>query len=117
MGVLGLPRPPRGYAPVFNHSVLLLQTARLVLQRRAGLIQTVASVMPIVDSLGTRVHPELYAGIQAERTRQDQMRRLYTSVLDPGGTRVRAAFYDALKQHQPHLIGKIRFQVTYSLHF
>ena len=48
-----------------------------MIQHRAKLIQKVTTVMAIVDSLGKRVHPELYAEIQAEMTRQKQMRRLY----------------------------------------
>ena len=82
-----------------------------MIQHRAELIQRVTTVMAIVDSLGDKVHPELYVGIQAEKTSMEQMRRLYTKVLTPGGRAVREAFYDALKKHQPHLLkslGKIR---------
>ena len=73
------------------------------MQNKARLIQDATTVMAIVDSLGTIVHPETYAEIQAEKTRQSRMRLVFAKVLDPGGTAVRAAFYNALKQHQPQL--------------
>ena len=82
-----------------------------MIQHRAQLIQRVSTVMAIVDSLGERVHPEHYAKIRAEKTSMEQMRELYTLVLDHGGTAVKTMFYNALKQHQPHLLetlGKIR---------
>ena len=88
-----------------NHSFLpLLQASQFVMQNKARLIQEVTTVMAIVDSLGTIVHPELYAEIQAAERSEDQMKTLYTSLLEPGETSVRAAFYNALTQH---LSGKI----------
>ena len=85
-----------------NHSCFpLLQAAQFVMHNRARLIQEVSTVMAVVDSLGTMVHPEMYAEIQAEKTRQHKMRLVFTALLDSGGTAVRAAFYDALKQHEP----------------
>ena len=87
-----------------NHSFLpLLQASQFVMQNKARLIQDVTTVMAIVDSLGTIVHPELYAEIHAEKTRQKQMRLVFMNLLDSGGTAIRAAFYNALKQHQPQL--------------
>ena len=93
-----------------NLFLFLLQTEHFVTRHRARLIQRVYKVMPIVDSLGSRVHPEIYAEIKAETTTMKQIRRLYDDVLTPGGRAVREAFYDALKQHQPDLLeslGKI----------
>ena len=76
------------------------------MQNKTQLIQLVppSRVMSLVDSLGDRVHPELYAEIEAAKRSEDQMKTLYTSLLEPGGTSVRAAFYNALTQH---LSGKI----------
>ena len=90
-----------------NHSCFpLLQAAQFVKDNRARLIQEVSTVMAVVDSLGDRVHPEIYSEIEAKETRQHKMRLLFTAVLDSGGTAVRAAFYDALKQHEPQLSEK-----------
>ena len=94
------------------------------MQNRGRLIQGATTVMAIVESLGvgTIVHPEIYAEIQAEKTRQSQMRLVFAKVLDPGGTAIRAAFYNALKQHQPHLSttekpGKITCTAKWSFFF
>ena len=97
-----------------------LQTAHFVIQKRAQLIQKVNTVMAIVDSLGTMVHHEFRAKIQAQETRMDQMRLLYTLMPDKGGVNIKAAFYDALKQHERHLLesmGKIRFSNKLLLYF
>ena len=77
-------------------------------------------VMAVVDSLGTMIHPELYARIKAKETSMDQMRELYTGKIVPGGTNVRAAFYSALEQHEPHLLeslGKNTFTVQLNVFF
>ena len=75
-----------------------------MVQHRALLTQNVSTVMAIVDSLGPLVHPEHYARIQAEKTSMEQMRTLYMTRLQTGAIKIRAAFYDALKQHEPHLL-------------
>ena len=70
---------------------------------RPNLIQKVSMVMAITERLGEMVHPETYSNIQAEKTNQDKLRVLY-STLQSGGLRVKAAFYDALEIHEPDLL-------------
>jgi len=78
--------------------------ATFVMQHKPTLIQRVSTVMAVVDSLGARVHPETYNEIDAKKTTMKQMRTLYMSTIVPGGTDTRAAFYDALMEHQRHLL-------------
>ncbi|XP_059916151.1 receptor-interacting serine/threonine-protein kinase 3-like [Gadus macrocephalus] len=77
--------------------------AKFVDNHRAKLIQEVSMVMAITERLGKMVHPETYSKIQAEDTNQDKLRVLY-STLHSGGSRVKAAFYDALETHEPDLL-------------
>ena len=60
-------------------------------------------VMAIVDTLGSLIHRETYASIKAEKTSMEQMRLLYIKV-DAAGIRMKAAFYNALQQHEPDLL-------------
>lgn len=61
--------------------------------------------MAIVDQLGLRmVHNETYSVIEAKLTSQEKMRQLFQRTLRPGGVTVKAAFYDALKEHHPDLV-------------
>ena len=53
--------------------------------------------MDILHSLGPLVTPDLYSDITKEKTSLDQMMLLYREILQPGGTEVKAAFYDGLK--------------------
>ena len=101
----------------FKHSFSLLQTAKFVMKHRNQLTQRVSTAMALADILGDRVHPETYCEIRAEKTPMAQMRTLYTSTIDPGGTHTRAAFYDALMEDQPHLmedLGEIRSSFIHS---
>ena len=94
-------------------TILFPQTALFVMQNRAQLIQKVNTVMAIVDSLGRMVHREFRAKIQAQETSMDKMRLLYALMPDKGGVNIKAAFYDALKQHERHLLesmGKMSFR-------
>ncbi|KAM3608957.1 uncharacterized protein V6R79_007414 [Siganus canaliculatus] len=80
------------------------EKAKFIDDNRGSLIQGVTEVMPIVEELGAMVHPEAYAVIYAEKMSQNKMRELYQKVLPPGGMRVKAALYDAIAKHHPHLI-------------
>lgn len=71
-----------------------------------ALIQNVSEVIEMADELGDMVHREIYSEIRASRTDQERMRILYGSFRS-GGVRVKAAFYDILKKHQPSLVEKL----------
>ncbi|XP_035521046.1 receptor-interacting serine/threonine-protein kinase 3-like [Morone saxatilis] len=81
--------------------------AKFVDDKRTTLIQDVVEVMAVVDELDDMVHSETYSRIEAEKTSQNKMRALYRSTLLSGGEKVKAAFYDALKKHQPHLVERL----------
>ncbi|XP_068579477.1 receptor-interacting serine/threonine-protein kinase 3-like isoform X2 [Cebidichthys violaceus] len=81
--------------------------AKFVDVNKATLIQDVAMVMAITEELGDMVHPEAYSLIDAAVTTQKQMRVLYQKSLHSGGEEVKAAFYDALKKHQPALVKRL----------
>nr|XP_020468642.1 receptor-interacting serine/threonine-protein kinase 3-like isoform X2 [Monopterus albus] len=74
---------------------------------RATLIQAVSEVMVIVDKLGNMVHSETYSVIEAHLTSQEKMRDLYQRVFRPGGVKVKAAFYDILREDHPHLVERL----------
>ncbi|KAM3610081.1 uncharacterized protein V6R79_025031 [Siganus canaliculatus] len=78
--------------------------AKFIDDNKASLVQGVKEVMPIVEELGAMVHTEAYAVIYHEQVSQNKMRELYQKVLPPGGMRVKAALYDAIAKHHPHLI-------------
>lgn len=71
------------------------------------MIQNVPEVMAVVDELGDMVHSQTYAVIKAKKTSQERMRELYNRTFRAGGVRVKAAFYDALKKHQPYLVERL----------
>ncbi|XP_051239402.1 receptor-interacting serine/threonine-protein kinase 3 isoform X2 [Dicentrarchus labrax] len=81
--------------------------AKFVDEKKKTLIQDVSDVMAVVDELDDMVHSETYSVIEAEKTSQGKMRALYTRTLRSGGEKVKAAFYDALKKHQPHLVERL----------
>ena len=96
---------------VFNEFIyFILQTAKFVDANMAELVQSVSAVMAIVDALGGMVHQETYDWIaknQQQATSQDQMRLLYRNTFPPGGVKVKAAFYDALKEHHAELVERL----------
>lgn len=71
------------------------------------LIQDVSEVMAITEELGDMVHGETYSVVEAKETSQQKMRVLYQRTFRAGGVRVKAAFYDALKKHQPELMERL----------
>lgn len=81
--------------------------ARFVDQHRATLIQRVSQALAIAEELGNMVHNETYSTIRAKEHPCDQVRVLYNETLRSGGERVKAAFYDALKKHQPFLMNEL----------
>lgn len=81
--------------------------AKFVDDNRAKLIQEVSEVMAITEELGDMVHGEAYSLIEANATSQGQMRVLYQRTFRSGGVKVKAAFYDALKNHHPRLVERL----------
>ncbi|KAM7396606.1 hypothetical protein PAMP_019639 [Pampus punctatissimus] len=81
--------------------------AKFVDDKRAALIQKVSEVMTIAEELGHMVHDEAYSQIEAKDTNQDKMRVLYQRTFRSGGIKVKAAFYDALKKHEPELVERL----------
>ncbi|XP_070763948.1 ankyrin repeat and protein kinase domain-containing protein 1-like [Enoplosus armatus] len=81
--------------------------AMFVDDKRAMLIRDVSEVMAIAEQLGDMVHVETYSRIEAKETSQGKMRVLYQMTLRSGGVMVKAAFYDALKKHQPSLVERL----------
>ncbi|XP_076589639.1 ankyrin repeat and protein kinase domain-containing protein 1-like isoform X2 [Chaetodon auriga] len=81
--------------------------AKFIDDNRAVLIQSVSEVMAIAEELGDMVHGETYSVIEAKETSQERMRVLYQRTFRPGGVMVKAAFYDALKIHQPSLMERL----------
>ncbi|XP_017561128.1 NACHT, LRR and PYD domains-containing protein 1b allele 3-like [Pygocentrus nattereri] len=75
---------------------------------RDQLIQRVSLVMPLADVLKSKemLQKEAYAIIKAEKTPQDKMRALYDA-LDTEGRAAKAAFYEALKDQNPHLVKEL----------
>ncbi|KAG7460248.1 hypothetical protein MATL_G00219260 [Megalops atlanticus] len=76
---------------------------RFVDDHRAELIQRVTLVEPIADALKHLIQDEAYSNIRAARTSQEKMRVLYQA-LHSGGPVLKAAFYTALYQKEPHLV-------------
>lgn len=68
------------------------------------LIQNVSEVMAIAEELGDMVHSETYSVVESKGTSQEKMRALYQRTFRAGGVKVKAAFYDVLKNHQPELV-------------
>lgn len=63
--------------------------------------------MAIAEELGDMVHGETYSVMEAKATSQERMRTLYLRTFRPGGVTVKAAFYDALRIHQPKLVERL----------
>ncbi|XP_030587622.1 receptor-interacting serine/threonine-protein kinase 3-like [Archocentrus centrarchus] len=81
--------------------------AKFVDKNRAKLIQEVSEVLAIAEELEDMVHPEAYLSIEAKSTSQDKMRELYGRTLRSGGEKVKAAFFDALKNHHKELVERL----------
>lgn len=93
----------------YIHAFILLyfKTAKFVKDNRGKLIKNVTEVMAILEELGDMVHEEAYSDIKAIATSREKMRELYERTLRSGGDVVRAAFYDALKEHHPQLVERL----------
>ncbi|XP_047203274.1 receptor-interacting serine/threonine-protein kinase 3-like isoform X1 [Girardinichthys multiradiatus] len=76
---------------------------------REDIIQETKDVMALVEELRKigMVHKETYSTIKAKETSQDKMRELFRQTLRAGGDTVKAAFYDALKKHEPSMLNSI----------
>lgn len=62
--------------------------------------------MKIVDELGDMVPSQIYTKIDVILEREEKMRKLYTTALRSSNI-VKAAFYTALKKHEPDLVRKL----------
>lgn len=80
--------------------------AKFVDDNKAKLIQNVTEVMAITEELGDMVHSEACSRIDAKATSMDKMRELFKT-LRAGGPNVKAAFYDALEEHQSDLLERL----------
>ncbi|XP_074489318.1 receptor-interacting serine/threonine-protein kinase 3-like [Sebastes fasciatus] len=80
--------------------------AKFVDDNKAKLIRYVTEVMAITEELGDMVHSEACSRIDAKATSMDKMRELFRT-LHAGGPRVKAAFYDALEEHQSDLLERL----------
>lgn len=87
-----------------EENLTVAEKAKFVKEKKGHLIASVTEVMAIVEDLGDMVHDEAYSVIRATLTSQEKMRELYNRTFRPGGDKVRAAFYDALKKHHPNLV-------------
>uniref|UniRef100_A0A3P9JFA1 Protein kinase domain-containing protein n=1 Tax=Oryzias latipes TaxID=8090 RepID=A0A3P9JFA1_ORYLA len=81
--------------------------ANFVDRNRASLIKSTTKVMEIVEELGDMVQPEACSFIKVQKTSHMQMTELYSGPLHSGGKQVKAAFYDALKKHEPQLVKEL----------
>lgn len=50
------------------------------------------------------VQKETYSKIKSKDTTEEKMRELYQTSLRSGGVKVKAAFYDAVKKHEPKML-------------
>ncbi|XP_017261240.1 receptor-interacting serine/threonine-protein kinase 3-like isoform X2 [Kryptolebias marmoratus] len=101
-------KQPDTFTPKMSDSVCTknltkTEKATFVDDKRAELIQRTSQIMAIVEELGKRVHPEAYSTIKAKKVPQEKMRQIYETTLRSGES-AKAAFYDALKKHEPDLM-------------
>ncbi|XP_034032538.1 receptor-interacting serine/threonine-protein kinase 3-like [Thalassophryne amazonica] len=92
---------------VVTHKICDEEKAKFVDDKRATLIQDISNVMAITEELGRMVYPEVYSMIEAEKIRQTKVRLLFNNTLHSGGVKVKAAFFDALKKHEPYLVERL----------
>ncbi|RVE71944.1 hypothetical protein OJAV_G00056750 [Oryzias javanicus] len=78
--------------------------ANFVDSKMTDLLQKTTRITTIVADLGDMVHSEAYSEIVSQTTNYKKMIELYDGPLHSGGTKVKAAFYDALKKHEPELV-------------
>ncbi|XP_066509782.1 uncharacterized protein, partial [Hoplias malabaricus] len=83
--------------------------AAFVDYHREKLIQSIASVMEIADSLQSKymISDEMYSNIKAAKSSQEQMRMLY-EVLRSGGRVVKEEFYEILRVKRPFLVDDLK---------
>ena len=76
---------------------------------RAALIQRVTSVNAIMDDLlGEGVlNEEKYSEVNAEKMRQEKMRKLY-DVISAGGPKGKDVFYTSLQKHEAFLMNDLK---------
>ncbi|KAG2470596.1 NLR1A protein, partial [Polypterus senegalus] len=79
--------------------------ANFLEKHREALIQRVAIVPPILDSLLSKklIDNECYDEVLSETTNQRKMRRLYAMV-SAWGNKEKLEFFNTLKEKQPYLI-------------
>lgn len=82
----------------------LVQKANFVDSKMTDLLQKTTRIMTIVEELGDMVHSEASSEIVKQSTSYKKMIELWDGPLHSGGTPVKAAFYDALKKHEPELV-------------
>lgn len=82
-------------------------------RHREALIQRVHNVSPILDRLLQKkvIYQETYDDVAALRTKQDQMRSLYSGPLTSAGVRGKDFFYEALRELEPFLVEDLENQV------
>ncbi|CAM9339663.1 unnamed protein product [Lampetra planeri] len=73
----------------------------------AEIIQNISGVTALAERLGDMVPGETYSLILSKNTNQDKMRVLYHTTFRSGGVKVKAAFYDILRMHQPRLLERL----------
>ena len=81
--------------------------AEFVDRHRPTLIQGVVMVMAIADIMVAKgiIHNEVYANIQAAKTRQEKMRELYNVLTT---VEVKSAFYTILQEKETFLVFELR---------
>ncbi|XP_022610389.1 receptor-interacting serine/threonine-protein kinase 3-like [Seriola dumerili] len=81
--------------------------AKFVDDNKFTLIEKVTKVMAIVAELGDMIHSELQTDIAVTPKPQEKMRILVGTILRSNVESVTAAFYNALKKHQPGLVKEL----------
>lgn len=76
-------------------------------KKMADIVRQMSRVMKVVDELGDIVSTEDYDKIRATRPDQKKVRELYRLCFRSEGVKVKAAFFDALKKHQPVLMEEL----------